>query len=242
MASEQTSTTAQIDSCGFALLSGVFRSDEVRGIASDLEDCLQSAPRDDRSIRSRGGVVYAARNLLSLFPASKHVWRKPVLLELLVDVLGERCGLVRGLFFDKPPEQSWSLPWHKDLTIAVKDNQIPISHFRNPTMKAGVPHLEAPPAVLHRMLTLRVHLDAATPENGALRVMPGSHEREADGVGEWVLASSGDVLAMRPMLSHCSGTGACDPSVRRRVLHFEFAAEEQLPDGVRWRTFSRCLD
>jgi ectoine hydroxylase-related dioxygenase (phytanoyl-CoA dioxygenase family) len=82
---------------------------------------------------------------------------------------------VRTLFFDKPPGQSWALPWHKDLTVAVRDNRLPSPHFVRPTRKGGVPHVEAPLSVLEAMLTARVHLDAATEENGALQVVPGSH-------------------------------------------------------------------
>src|SRR5262249_56828349 len=102
-------------------------------------------------------------------------WRQPPLPDLLQAVLGPDFGLVRVLFFDKPPGQSWALPWHKDLTIAVRDNRLPSTHFGKPTRKAGVPHVEAPREVLEAMLTLRVHLDDVSEENGPLQVLPGSH-------------------------------------------------------------------
>ena len=79
----------------------------------------------------------------------------------LAEVLGEECGLVRGLYFDKPPDQSWSLPWHRDQTIAVADNRLPTTYFRNPTKKEGVLHVEAPRELLQQMLTLRIHLIAS---------------------------------------------------------------------------------
>ena len=79
------------------------------------------------------------------------------------------------LYFDKPPGESWALPWHKDLAIAVRDNRLPSDHFARPTTKYGVPHVEAPAWLLERMLTARLHLDEVTDENGPLRVLPGSH-------------------------------------------------------------------
>ena len=82
---------------------------------------------------------------------------------------------MRILFFDKPPRQTWALPWHKDLTVSVRDNRLPSRHFNKPTRKAGVPHVEAPLSVLESMLTARLHLDDATAENGPLKVVPGSH-------------------------------------------------------------------
>lgn len=149
---------------------------------------------------------------------------------------------MRGLYFDKPPAGSWSLPWHRDLTIAVRDNTLPSRAFRNPTRKAGVPHVEAPDEVLRQMLTLRIHLDDATPENGPLQVIPGSHtSRESPGEGPpvVVLAQAGDVLAMRPLLLHASGESKPGTMLHRRVIHLEFAAEERLPDGYAWRRFVR---
>ena len=94
---------------------------------------------------------------------------------LLNDVLGPEFGLVRGLYFDKPPDATWSLPWHQDKTIAVKFNDKPSQRFRRPTKKAGVPHVEAPDDVLREMLTLRIHFDNVDAQNGALQVLPGSH-------------------------------------------------------------------
>ena len=153
-------------------------------------------------MRSRDERVYALRNLLEVFPDASQLCNRQPLTGLLREVLGENAGLVRGLFFDKPPERSWSLPWHKDLTIAVRDNHLAPAQFRHPTRKAGVPHVEAPRCVLESMLTLRIHLDDATEENGALRVMPGSHRlaevaTQHEQVGTLMTARAGDVLAMR---------------------------------------------
>lgn len=96
--------------------------------------------------------------------------------------------------------------------------------------------------VLKEMLTLRIHLDEVTDENGPLRVIPGSHvssTSDGAGVNEAVTihAGVGDVLAMRPLISHASGSSVEGTRRHRRILHLEFAASPMLPDGVTWHDF-----
>lgn len=170
------------------------------------------------------------------------VWQRPPVLGLLQRVLGLRYGLVRVLFLDKPPQQTWPLPWHKDVTIAVRDNRIPSRHYQKPTRKAGVPHVEAPTELLEAMLTVRIHLDEVTAENGPMRVLPGSHRCgksmiAPDGPPRDILVNRGNVLFFRPLLIH--GSAASQEGTRRhhRVLHLEFAATPELLDGYAWHDF-----
>jgi hypothetical protein len=227
----------QVERDGFALLRGVFSSAEVEAMRAGLGMALEGG---GTGVLGEAGGVYAARNVLSLWPEAASVWRRPALQEALASVLGPRFGLVRVLFFDKPPEQNWALPWHKDLTVAVLDNRRPSSRFRKPTRKAGVPHAEAPVEVLRAMLTARVHLDDVSEGNGPLKVIPGSH-REGKGLDlgavppHTVLAARGDVLLIRPLLAHCSNRSHA--GTRRRILHLEFAAPPELPDGYAWHTY-----
>ncbi len=94
------------------------------------------------------------------------------------------------------------------------------------------------------MLKLRVHLDLVTEENGPMRVIPESHV-SSDSIGLGIDAAvaihafAGDVLAMRPLLSHCSGPSTPDTRRHRRILHLEFAADHELPDGYCWHSFIR---
>ncbi|HEY1379310.1 MAG TPA: phytanoyl-CoA dioxygenase family protein, partial [Gemmataceae bacterium] len=226
---------------GFAVLPGVFPPAEVAALRDGLTEAL-AANGDAAPIRSSGGSVYAARNVLDLYPAAADAADRPPLPAALAAVLGPGYGLVRVLFFDKPPDRTWALPWHKDVTVAVRDNRRPGAAFTLPTCKAGVPHAEAPAAVLERMLTARVHLDDVTDENGPLRVLPGSHrtgkELRCDGFAPHaVLAAAGDVLLMRPLLAHASGCSRPGTRLHRRILHLEFAAAGELPDGYEWHTF-----
>lgn len=229
----------QVD--GYAIVVGVFSDAEVDEMTEALERAL-ARPCEATSVRSRAGTVYAARNVLQLFPEAASLWKRAPLLQLLRDILGPDFGLVRVLYFDKPPEQSWSLPWHKDMTIAVRDNRLASTRFSKPTRKAGVPHVEAPVAILENMLTLRIHLDDVTPANGPMRVMPGSHAAGDvltvdEAVVQSILARRGDVLLMRPLLAHSSVSSHPDTQAHRRILHLEFAASPHLPDAYEWHDF-----
>lgn len=241
MAAAAKSLGEVIERDGYTLLRNVYTAEEVKAIAADLYSAL-AQPCAATAIRSQEGVVYAARNILELWPAVDAVWRRPVLLDALTEVLGPRLGLVRGLYFDKPPDRTWALPWHKDLTVAVREHLLPSTFFSKPTTKAGVAHLEAPQQLLENMLTVRVHLDAMTALNGPMRVLPGSHLTgktltvdEARGVD--IISAAGDVLLIRPLVTHSSGVADPANTSHRRVLHLEFAARPDLPDAHTWHTF-----
>jgi hypothetical protein len=234
---------ADIDRLGFGRLGDVFTAAVVETMVEELTTAL-NATLSGATKYGTGGTVYAARNVLTLWPAAASVWRQQPLPAVLADLLGEEYGLVRALFFDKPPEQTWSLPWHKDLTVAVRDNRLPSRRFQKPTVKAGVPHVEAPLEVLQAMITARIHLDDVTEENGPLKVLPGSHRSgktlEMDNTQPLcILARRGDVLLMRPLLAHCSNRSREETRRHRRILHLEFAASPRLPDSYAWHTFIR---
>ena len=234
------SWTSQIEADGFAVIERVYDRDECQRLATELLASLADCADESTALRRADGTLYGARNLLDVFPEAAKVWRREPIVALLADVLGPRFGLVRGLYFDKPPRSTWSLPWHRDLTIAVADHSLPSTRFRNPTTKAGVQHIEAPDEVLRQMLTLRIHVDDATAENGPLQVIPGTHtsrDAEATRPPAIIYAEAGDVLAMGPLLMHSSGASQEGTMQHRRVIHLEFAGCEPLPDGFHWQRF-----
>ncbi|HEX5272315.1 MAG TPA: phytanoyl-CoA dioxygenase family protein, partial [Gemmataceae bacterium] len=223
----QATLLTEIDGRGFAVLGGVFPPAAVEDILRSLLATFDGPAGAGAAMRSEAGALYAARNVLSLWPAVAEVAAAPGLAQALAAVLGSSYGLVRALYFDKPPGRTWALPWHKDLTVAVRDNRRPGGGFTKPTTKAGVPHAEGPRVVLETMLTARVHLDDVTEENGPLKVVPGSHRtgkelRLGETPPETVLARRGDVLLMRPLLAHSSGHSLPDTARHRRILHLEF--------------------
>lgn len=231
----------QIADQGFCLLPSAVDSATVLRLRQRCHEQLSAADGDGNA-RSSRGHVYAARNVIELVSEVLTVWRSGMMHAMLREVLGDSFGLVRVLFFDKPPDRTWALPWHKDMSIAVENNSLPSLHFSRPTVKAGVPHVIASDDVLRQMLTLRLHLDDVTEENGPLRVIPQSHlSSNAVGLGPdaavTIYAQAGDVLAMRPLIDHSSGPSLAGTSRHRRILHLEFAAHRMLPDGFSWYHF-----
>ena len=234
----------QIAYDGFAVIDEVFQASEVEQIQVELRRALT---RPEAAVIQREGVVVGARNLLQVWPGLVDVWRRQPLLALLTEVLGPEVGLVRTLYFDKPPAQTWWLPWHKDLTIAVRDNRRPSTEFCNPTTKAGVRHVEAPRTLLEAMLTARIHLDAITDANGPMTVIPGSHlTGKAMDIDEAsarkIVSRRGDVLLIRPLVAHNSLGSQPGNQNHRRILHLEFAARRDLPDGYQWHDFVPAMD
>ena len=234
-----TPPNSDLDKDGFCIVPQAFDQSEVLS----LRDSIESATKvDSESALKSRGTIFAARNMIDSIPDIVELVNRPTLHGLLGETLGNNFGLVRALYFDKPSDRSWNLPFHKDLTIAVKDNSLPTSVFSKPTHKAGVDHVEASEALLENMLTLRIHLDDVTESNGPLEVMPGSHltgkrNEESSRMPVKILVAAGDVLAMRPLLSHASGHTDPEGNLRRRILHLEFCGTETLPDGFQWMHF-----
>lgn len=156
-------------------------------------------------------------------------------------VLGKGARPVRALLFDKTPDANWKVPWHQDLSVAVAERR-DVGGFTGWSLKEGVWHVQPPADLLGRMITLRLHLDDCGPDNGPLKVIPGSHREgrlSRERIEWWKTrgevvechVQAGGALLMRPLLLH-SSSPATKPS-HRRVLHVEFAAEP-LPEGLRW--------
>ena len=236
MSQSTSSFASKIESGGFAIIPAAQDPKEAPQWTDRLDKVLKQS---DAAIRNRKGTVYAARNIITEVPQACSLWQTERIKSHLCEILGDDFVLVRALYFDKHPQRTWSLPWHKDMTIAVNDNTLPSDVFCKPTNKLGVPHVEASTEILQNMLTLRFHLDQVTDENGPLEVIPGSHlggksADHCDAQPVKILAGLGDVLAMRPLLSHASGSSAEGTFRHRRILHFEFSGDRELPDGYQW--------
>jgi len=226
----------EIEAKGFAIVPGVLDSNSVARIMEQLREI----PRSD-STRQRGQSYFGIRNLLSIVPALRDLPRSSSIRSLVDPIVGQQAQVVCGKFFDKTPEANWKVPWHQDLTIAVRQKKDVVG-FTCWTLKAGITHVQPPANVLEEVLALRLHLDATNEESGALKVIPGSHKRgrlSADDIQkirretEPVVCSveRGDVLAMRPLLLHSSSVSS--NASHRRVIHFEFCSVD-LPGGLEW--------
>jgi hypothetical protein len=226
------SLAAQLDAAVFALREGVLNEADCDRLLAAFADWAQAHGQP-----TGAGV----RNLLRELPAVAEVAASEPVRHLIEAVLGPAAFPVRALWFDKTAEANWKVPWHQDLAIAVAERR-EVPGFTGWSMKDGVPHVHPPAETLEGMFTVRLHLDACGPENGPLRVLPGSHRGgrlEAVDIAHWrehnaaveCVVPRGGALLLRPLLLHAS-SAALRPG-HRRVLHLEFAAAE-LPGGLRW--------
>lgn len=219
---EKPTASEALERQGFALLNGAMtgQADAVAAFDALLAEGRKNSKRIDP-----GHPLVAA--LLA----------QPAVDDLVQGVLGPRAKAVRAIAFDKTESANWLVPWHQDLTIAVerRDDRAPVDRW---TVKAGVAHCEAPVALLSSMLTLRWHLDLIGPDDGGLRVLPGSHRLGRLNAEERRLSaakfqqvelavSAGTVLALRPLLVH--GSRRRTTKGHRRVLHVELAAGDPPP-------------
>lgn len=161
--------------------------------------------------------------------------------EILTLLPATGLKLIRSLLFNKTPEVNWPVAWHQDRTISVQE-KIEVSGYGPWTVKEGIPHVQPPITLLENMATVRVHLDPAPSENGALHVIPGSHNlgfisreeipNHIQKKRTIIECDPGDILVMRPLLLHSSKRSQTPKN--RRILHFEYAPKHLLPSPLRW--------
>lgn len=224
---------------GHAVLTKVLSLECCGSWINELDEILSSESGD--SIEGKARRIVGGRNLQAKWSSWREALREQSVIKLLTDELGASFGLVRILYFDKPPGQSWNLALHRDRTIAV-DKHVAKGDdpYRKPTVKAGVAHVEADEETLNQMLTLRFHLDAMHEANGPLIVVDGSHDLEESSViAKEVHCDAGDVFAMKPLLSHGSRSSHPDCKDHRRVVHLEFAAKTALKEPYRWNGYDQ---
>jgi hypothetical protein len=143
-----------------------------------------------------------------------------------------------GHLLRQSPETNWMVAWHQDLTLAVR-NRIDLPGFGQWSVKQGVPHVQPPVDLLEQMLTIRLHLDDSDEANGALRLIPGSHQLGGFPPTQSIdyrmrtlhvcCVAAGDALLMKPLLLHSSARSHNES--HRRVIHIEYAAFA-LPGGT----------
>lgn len=229
MNSSLASAAASLDEHGFCIIPGAIPVKVLDELTRSVES-LSEKPAP------------GARNLTEIVPAVARLAKSREVAGILESLGAPRAFLVRGIFFDKQPAANWKVPWHQDLTIAVREKK-EVPGFGPWSEKAGIPHVRPPAEVLERMVTLRLHLDDCGADNGALRVLPTSHRHgvlsaelirwyRREFADVTCAVARGGILAMRPLLLHASSQ-AVRPK-HRRVIHLEFAMDG-LSDGLDWK-------
>ncbi|GAB3237043.1 phytanoyl-CoA dioxygenase family protein [Hymenobacter seoulensis] len=227
---------AELAENGYAMLAHVFSSEEIAGLLGIIESA-ETTSANFRQSRD----VFAIRNLLTEIPALRAPLLTPRLRNVLHELFPESTPhLTKAIYFDKPAGSNWLVAWHQDVMISVNCRK-ELPGYGPWSVKGDEVAVLPPTDVLNRTVTLRLHLDDCDATNGALRVVPSSHQHgvipndQLPGfTGSAVVCAvpAGGLMLMKPLLLHASHRSTS--SRPRRVLHLEFNTAE-LPEGLAWR-------
>lgn len=216
---------------GFFIQHHVFTKKEVNKMKSMMYAFFKSKGDTEET--------HAVRNLLQEVPALKRVVLNSNLVTIL-RTIDPDLFLTKAVYFDKTQNANWYVTWHQDVVISVTSRR-ETEGFSGWTKKSGVNGVVAPDDYLKSTVTVRVHLDDTDETNGALKVIPGSHnKRLADSEISVITQNSFPYITevnacgiqvMRPLLLHASSKATSQK--HRRVIHLEFNSR-MLPNGLEW--------
>lgn len=218
---------------GFTIINGLYSKEETIAMIAAIE----RADHGKDTFR-KSSDLFAVRQLLKEVPELVPLVFTAPLKTLIEEYFGPDFFVVKSIYFDKPESSNWYVAYHQDLTIAV-DKKVPLENYGPWTVRQDQYAVRPPLALLEGNFTVRIHLDDTDADNGALRIIVGSH---LNGIArpEMMLASqketicpvaSGGIMIMKPLLLHRSAR-SCSGK-RRRVIHIEFS-DQVLPEGLAW--------
>ncbi len=181
-------------------------------------------------------------------PGQRLQLEPPEKLNALASKLMPGARPVRVVAFNKTEANNWTLPWHQDRVVALRQ-RVDTPSFTNWTNKAGIWHAEPPIELLEGMLFARIHLDPADAENGCLQLALGTHARgkiaaaEAEGIAnaapiENCIAERGDVLFAKALILHRSAPSRT--SAGRHAIRIDYCADD-LPSPLEWAADPRAV-
>lgn len=116
---------------GFETHQRCFASEEIEILRAEADRVsLEAGTACVRHLRERSAIfseLSTSRVLLALIPSGL----RPV----------------RSILFDKTAAENWPVPWHQDLTIAVK-KRMGVSGYGPWSHKDGSPHVQPPAELL----------------------------------------------------------------------------------------------
>jgi ectoine hydroxylase-related dioxygenase (phytanoyl-CoA dioxygenase family) len=229
-----TSQLKSITQTGFATIPDVFSEDEIKAILNKIEE---ADPSKDTFRKSED--LFAIRQFLKEIPGVGKLIFTPKLKEIIEQLFGEGYFAVKSIYFDKPEKSNWYVAYHQDLTISV-DKKADLPGFGPWTVKQNQFAVQPPLSILENNFTIRIHLDEANEQNGALKVVPGSHLKGIyrPETIDWTVEKEetcqvpqGGIMIMKPLLLHSSGRTINHQ--KRRVIHIEFS-KAPLPEPLEW--------
>jgi len=184
--------------------------------------------------------TFAIRALLQEIPRLKPLIFNHNLYRV-VKAIDPNAFLVKGVFFDKTPEQNWYVTWHQDLPINLK-KRIETEGFTGWTQKDNTISACPPVEISKNIFTIRIHLDDTDADNGALKVILGSHHQKHSDADIQLITQNaipfvcevalGGVHILRPLILH-SSSKSTQQEGNRGVIHLEFCSLD-LPNGLEW--------
>lgn len=230
----QESYKTELKEKGFAIINGLYRKEEITAMIVAIDRADQG-----KDTFRKSSDLFAIRQLFKEVPELMPIVFTAGLKALIHENFGPGYFSVKSIYFDKPESSNWYVAYHQDLTIAV-DKKIQLENYGPWTVRQNQYAVQPPVALLERNFTIRIHLDDTGADNGALRIIEGSHLKKIcrpetiDHAAEKETicpVSSGGIMIMKPLLLHRSGRSTSGK--RRRVIHIEFS-DQVLPGGLVW--------
>jgi ectoine hydroxylase-related dioxygenase (phytanoyl-CoA dioxygenase family) len=226
-----------LQSAGFAVINDVFTTSAITAILDTINKIDSSGPAFRKTTD-----LFAIRRFVKEVPAINPLIFNNRLCEIISQHFGKDYFLVKSIYFDKPEQSNWFVAYHQDLTISV-DRKIACEGYEQWTVKNDQFAVQPPVALLENIFTIRIHLDDTDENNGALKIVPGSHLKgiyrpeTIDWNQEKEVVCSvprGGIMIMQPLLLHASNRTVNNN--KRRVIHLEFS-DRQLPGGLQWAEY-----
>ena len=224
----------KISDDGFNVVDHVFTDKEVDNLLLAVSRADTTSPAFRKT-----NDLFAIRQFLKEVPAATELIFNSKLNSIISNLFGNDYFVVKSIYFDKPESSNWFVSYHQDLTISV-DKKLDVKGFGPWTTKQNQFAVQPPLHILQDNFTVRIHLDDTNEENGALKVIPGSHLKSIyrPETIDWMLETEaicnvqkGGIMLMKPLLLHSSGRTINNK--KRRVIHLEFS-RSLLPNSLQW--------
>lgn len=225
--------SAQLTQQGFSIVPNVYTPDETNALLHLLE---QSSGHTSLN-HHRQQELFAIRQVVKEIPGLLLLLLNERMRNLIHTLVGEHCLLIKSIYFNKPAHSNWFVAYHQDLMLAVEARHEVVG-FGPWTNRKGQVSVQPPVAVLEQIYTIRIHLDDTDTDNGALKVIPGSHKQGVVRAADCNLQEAvdcpvpaGGVMLMQPLLMHASARSQTER--QRRVIHVEITTAT-LPPPLMW--------
>ena len=231
----------EVENNGFTVIENIYSTEETAAIISEIDNT-----NTNNATFRKSTSLFAIRQFHKEIPNTLPLIFNDKLKEVISSLFDRGYFIVKSIYFDKPGESNWFVAYHQDLTISV-DKKTETEGYGPWTVKQNQFAVQPPLPVLENIFTIRIHLDTTDEDNGALKVIPGSHLKDIyrpetiDWLAEKEVScnvNKGGIMIMKPLLLHSSGRTVNNN--RRRVIHIELSNTE-LPEELQWAERTNCV-